>query len=390
MKVTLHAQPHEVRPWLQRGRLRQHTYAEGGGRLTGVPFTDVGAYVWRVLLGMDEEPDISLIDCGFLSTPWIVLLQGPTLEVRLDLEEYTEADRPMSWRVTLAVEGKPDRIRRFLRRLLMVLPAEPWDFADPAAFRRETGMSWKKCRAVWRKLTTETPKGPVLPEILEAAASMETEGTGAALRVRLENKTSATIEDLRVTIDGEGVDPPRSDQAVPRLNSGGNATAIVRVKLREDADQAVLRPRVRYTGKKGTVTLELAPVRFSVAIPEVTAAPLRPTEWATVVGPYAKAEVPLGAANTPAADAFEELIAPLRDLPFERLDPKVDRRGQTYRGSIRMFARDGAGKGYAIELEVVGGAKDHRAKLTLACEQREMLPGFLRLVRRGPLAARIA
>lgn len=148
----------------------------------------------------------------------------------------TTFDEPGVRNLTVVFEGTNDNGERVVARQPLTIPVEA---GSPAVETRDV-------RAV--------------------------EGVASAVEVVVANPTEATLRNIAVTVDGEGVEPIVDRRVVPTLASG--ATTNLSFDVRPDiAGETILRTNVSYTTAAGTeaalsdsAVLSAAPRESSVAV----------------------------------------------------------------------------------------------------------------------------
>ena len=382
-KVVLYAQPLDEYPYIEKNALKEQEYKETDALFGAMPFTDIGEEAWRAIKSTDKNASIKLVRSGFRAYPWTVLFYTDNLKAALTCQKYTSGEAPKCLFIKISLEGEKKIMQRFVRRLMARLEKKPWKMTDWDDFERETGKDMKKVITTWKKYAEKekTVKKKKLPEKIDTEISVEYRQDQIVLRAMVHNQTSKTLKDIRFDLEGDEdlMEAEAWQQGVPRLNSTGSYTAIFRLRPKAILKDEEIRPTLRYNdGRKKKRVME--PLKVTVAPPEVKGESIKRAELDRRLNHMSKKEETGRFLRRPAAELFNDIVDELGKCDLFMLDPDVDRRGQTYIGTVDLYGKDGDGVEYALRVKAQGDMREARVIRTLYSSDPEKIVGFKQFV----------
>ncbi|MEM3043289.1 MAG: hypothetical protein QXD84_07080 [Thermoplasmata archaeon] len=269
-KVLLYAQPLEEGPRISRIALRKGEYKEGGGLLGGIALTDVGAAVWETLKRIYPEPSLDAIELPMGQSRWALRLTVSQLRILMSRRQIRALEGAPGSYIALELDGDKHAISKFLRTFLKNLRRPPWEIVFKADFKRATGKNSKDVAADWEPFArgislepvepragggvegeverlrtgageavmeggtagaadaesaggkgpaegaTAGKEAPPSPLELSMRSSLDFDGSGLILRVRAENRSTVSLEDL--TVEARAFGSVQFDRPLSRIS----------------------------------------------------------------------------------------------------------------------------------------------------------------------------
>jgi len=410
-KIALYAQPLDNGPYVTKLALRRGEYAEGGGPLGGIAFTDVGKAVWETVHKIYSDFELDAIELGMGPSPWAIRFTTSQMKLVVSRRGYRSFEGAQGSYITLDFDGEKHVIYRFLKSFLKILRRPPWEMSFPRAFRLKTNMKKSQVAESWEKFAEGVdlrPQGETAPEEdegpkeeaaeadgtgqqsapakkvfkrlapklqLTAGAFLSFDGDAMVLNVKVENGSNISLEKVQVTpkASSEGIAFGSPPKVISYLKPSESLTLTFPLSSGAESVRGELWAELEGTAvdKKLAASTEKRATKAVMEAVEPVA--LDTLEWHRRTGALVRRDEVRSKVYMAAAEAFDEMLSRLKTTGLFLLEPEVIHTGTNYAGHLKMYGEDAAKRPYALALDCVGDYKESKITIHFHAESAELV-----------------
>ena len=222
-------------------------------------------------------------------------------------------------------------------------------------------------------------QAPIRTKKIEVKTAFGYKGATIQYKIKIENPTSEPVGDVKISLYVPDVFLiSESTKNIPMLKPGESKTATFEIRPTGECGDCEVSGRVVYYdySVKKTSELDITARSLSIVCPMLHSKEISNAELRSKLSNLAKAEESTKEIDMPSETLFNISTRILRDMNMYMLEPEITSTPQLYNAVARFYAEGVKDLKYAVQIEVVGGAKKSKLILKVWAENEESLTGF--------------
>ena len=214
---------------------------------------------------------------------------------------------------------------------------------------------------------------------INIASAFGYKGATILYKIKLENTISVPVADVRVSLFVPNVFILlEKEKSLALLKAGESKTVTFEIRPTGECGDCEVSGKVSYyeTGSNRTKEIDIGSKMLSIVCPMLKVKEITETEWHNNVSNLIETEESTKEIDMPAETLFVIVSRIIKDMHMHMLKPETIQSQQLFNGVVRFFGEGVKGLRYAVQVEVVGGAKKSKLILKAWAEKEDALTGF--------------
>lgn len=204
-------------------------------------------------------------------------------------------------------------------------------------------------------------------------------GATILYKIKVQNTIAAPIADIKVSLFVPNVFLLlEKEKSLALLKSGESKTVTFEIRPTGECGDCEVSGRVTYydTAANRTKEMDIDSKMLSIVCPMLKVKEISEVEWHNMVSNLLETEESTKEIDMPAETLFNMTSRIIKDMHMHMLKPEVTQDQKLFNGVARFYGEGVKGLRYAVQVEVVGGARKSKLILKAWAEKEDALTGF--------------